>query len=61
MKITYDTTKRDKTLAERDIDFLEAADVFAGRHFTFTDNRVDYGECRQITIGYLGVRMVIVG
>ncbi len=61
MKITYDPSKRDKTLADRGIDFLEAAEVFAGRHFTFLDNRADYGECRQITVGYLGVRIVVVG
>lgn len=61
MKITYDTAKRAKTIAERDIDFMEAKEVFAGRHFTFLDDRVDYGEPRQITVGYLGLRMVMLG
>lgn len=61
MKITYDPAKRDKTLKDWGIDFEEAAKVFAGRHFTFIDDRLDYGEPRQITVGYLDSRMVMVG
>jgi uncharacterized protein len=61
MKITCDPHKRAKTLEERGIDFLDAIQVFAGRHFTGIDDRKDYGEIRQITIGYLSERMVIVG
>ena len=33
----------------------------SGQHFTAEDNRKDYGEIRQITVGFLHGRMVIVG
>ena len=34
MEIEFDQAKRDKTLAERDLDFAQAAAIFAGHHFT---------------------------
>ncbi|MEO5334441.1 MAG: BrnT family toxin [Magnetococcus sp. YQC-5] len=39
MKITYDSAKRDKTLAERGLDFADAHEVFFGPEFTFPDSR----------------------
>lgn len=59
MPITFDTAKRDKTLAERGIDFMDAALVFEGRHFTLADDRREYGEARFITVGLLHQRMVV--
>lgn len=59
MKITYDPVKRLITLKDRELDFEEAKLVFAGRHFTKRDDRVDYGEDRFITIGRLRGRMVV--
>jgi len=61
MKITCDPNKRAKTLEERGLDFMDAAQVFAGSHLTGIDDRKDYGEARQITIGYLNGRTVVVG
>ncbi|MBF0283143.1 MAG: BrnT family toxin [Magnetococcales bacterium] len=58
MKITYDPAKRDKTLAERGLDFLRAPEVFAGEQYTRQDDRRDYGEPRFITMGTLDGRMV---
>ncbi len=46
MEITFDPAKRDKTLAERGLDFARCDEVFAGRHFTGEDLRTDYGEPR---------------
>jgi uncharacterized DUF497 family protein len=40
---------------------MDAAHVFAGKYVTADDNRKDYGESRQITIGYLAGRMVVMG
>lgn len=37
-----------------------AAQVFAGKHFTAPDGRVDYGEPRYITVGEMDGRMVVV-
>ena len=59
MKISYDQAKRDKTLAERGLDFTDFGKVLNGKHFTLEDDRVDYGESRFITIGYLDHRMVV--
>jgi uncharacterized protein len=60
MKITFDPAKRDATWRDRGLDFLDAADVFAGRRFEFPDKRFDYGEVRNVTVGYLRDRMMIV-
>jgi uncharacterized protein len=59
-RITSDPKKRDRTLAERKIDFADAAEVFAGDTLDFPDDRSDYGETRIITVGHLRGRMVIV-
>lgn len=59
MAIEFDPGKRDKTLAERGLDFARAGEVFAGRHFTAEDDREDYGESRYITVGKLDDRMVV--
>ncbi|TFW12500.1 BrnT family toxin [Brevundimonas intermedia] len=59
MRITFDPSKRERTLAERGLDFARAAAVFDGDHLTFEDDRHDYGERRLITIGPLTDRMVV--
>ena len=59
MDIEFDPDKRDKTMAERGIDFARAAEVFADRHFTAEDQREDYAEPRYITVGKLDARMVV--
>ena len=60
MLITFDPRKRQLTLAQRDLDMARADEVFAGPTLTHVDDRMDYGEARFITIGYLDRRMVIV-
>ena len=57
----YDPTKRDKTLADRGLDFESAALVFVGRVHEIEDVRHDYGECRMMCFGELNGRMVVVG
>ena len=59
MRITCDPVKRQWTLEERGLDLLRAKDVFAGPHFTRTDDRQDYGEPRFITAGWLDARLVV--
>jgi len=60
MKITFDPGKRALTLAERGLDFEDAADLFRGDTLDFPDDRQDYGELRMITVGHLRGRMMIV-
>jgi uncharacterized DUF497 family protein len=61
MRVTFDRTKRDKTLAERGLDFADAAFVFAGVTVEIEDTRKNYGETRVICYGLLEGRMVVVG
>jgi uncharacterized DUF497 family protein len=60
MAITFDPAKRERTLAERELDFAEAGKVLDGVKFQFVDDRRDYGEERITTAGLLRGRMVIV-
>ncbi|WP_029004153.1 BrnT family toxin [Azorhizobium doebereinerae] len=60
MNVTCDPGKRLTTLAERGIDFMDAAEVFAGKTLTLEDDRFDYGEIRFQTYGFLAGRMVMV-
>ncbi len=59
MKITFDPAKRNKTLAGRGLDFLDAVKLFSGDVLTREDIRFDYGEARFVTAGYLAGRMVV--
>ncbi len=61
MRITFDPLKRDRTLTERGLDFLDAEIVFEGVTLEFEDMRKDYGEQRIVCFGLLAGRMVAVG
>lgn len=61
MRITYDPAKRQKSLAERGLDFEDAGEVFAGVTVEVDDDRLDYGERRIICYGLLEGRIVVVG
>jgi uncharacterized protein len=60
MKFTCDPAKRAKTITERGIDIMDAAEIFTGESFSYQDARKDYGECRMITVGFIKGRMVVV-
>lgn len=61
MQIEFDTEKREKTLAERGLDFARAYEVFSTLHIEQVDERHDYGEVRRIVFGCLdGVFVVMV-
>ncbi len=53
MRITFDPTTREKTPAERRLDFADATFVFAGVTVEFEDTRKHYGETRVICYGLL--------
>lgn len=59
MKIAFDETKRRINLDRRGLDFRDALKVFAGTTRTLVDDRIDYGEERLITYGYLDGRAVV--
>jgi len=60
MRLTFDSAKREKTLAERGLDFVRAREVFEGVTVTTDDSRRHYGEDRRVTVGYLDGRIVVV-
>jgi uncharacterized DUF497 family protein len=61
MKTTFDPAKRNWTLAHRGLDFaVDAEKVFSGDTVTAIDDRVDYGEIRWISAGFLNGRMVVI-
>ena len=61
MRITFDPAKRDRTLAERGLDFADAAQVFSGTTVEMEDIRWDYGERRILCYGLLAGRVVVIG
>jgi len=61
MRILFDPAKRNKTLAERGLDFADAKFVFAGVTLEVEDSRKEHGEPRIICYGLLDERMVVVG
>ncbi len=61
MRISYDPAKRARTLAERGLDFEDAATVFQGTTVEVEDLRREYGERRLVCYGLLQGRLVVVG
>ena len=61
MRITFDPVKRAKPLAERGLDFADAALIFAGVTVEIEDTRKNYGEKRVTCCGLLAGRAVVVG
>lgn len=60
MQIEYDPAKRDATMLKRGLDMAEAGTVFETEILTVEDGRMDYGELRFVTVGYLNARMMFV-
>ena len=60
MEFSFDPDKRNWTLHVRGLDFARAAEVFDAETVTFPDLRLNYGEARFNTIGFLDGRMVVV-
>lgn len=61
MPVIFDPAKRERTLAERGLDFADADIVFDGVTLEVEDTRRDYGEERIICYGLLAGRMVVIG
>ena len=61
MRITFDPAKRERTLADRGLDFEDAALVFEGLTVEIEDTRRNYGEPRIICYGLLSGRLDVAG
>jgi uncharacterized DUF497 family protein len=51
MNFTFDAAKRAEVLEKHRVDILFAALIFDGPCLTWVDDRQDYGEIREISIG----------
>jgi uncharacterized protein len=61
MEIEFDPVKRLLTLKDRGLDFLDAPRLFASRSLTVVDDRIDYGEERFVSYGFIdGVAVAVV-
>jgi uncharacterized protein len=53
----WDETKRRRNIAEHRVDFTAAENFDWESALTGVDHREDYGELREIAIGFIGVRL----
>jgi uncharacterized DUF497 family protein len=61
VRVTWDPIKRERTLADRGLDFADAVAVFVGITVEIEDTRRNYGERRIICYGLLSGRLVVIG
>jgi uncharacterized DUF497 family protein len=61
MRVTFDPGKRARTLADRGLDFEDAAIDFDGTTVEIEDGRRNCGESRIIRYGLLSGRLVVIG
>jgi uncharacterized protein len=60
MEFEWDEVKRQKVIAERQVDILYAALIFDGPVLTRIDDREDYGERRLISLGMVDDEFFVV-
>lgn len=60
MDFEWDQDKNKTNFEKHGVSFEEAVDIFEAHIVTWTDNRKDYNETRNISIGTLGKAVVIV-
>jgi uncharacterized protein len=60
VRVEFDPAKRQRTLDERGLDFVDAGVVLERPNITYEDLRRDYAERRLITLGRLRGRLVFI-
>ena len=60
MRFIWHEPKRQANLKKHGVDFIDSERVFAGPTFTFEDDHEDYGEQRWVTLGLLGVKVIVI-
>ena len=58
-RFEWDEAKDAENLRKHGIRFVEAAEIFDGPVLTALDERFEYGEMREISIGFLGGLVVL--
>ena len=59
MKFEWDENKNRQNKQKHGISFEEAQEIFNGIVFTAIDDRLDYGEIREISIGAIGGVVIV--
>lgn len=59
MELEWDEEKRQRTLNERGLDFADIVDFDFVTGHTTRDSRFEYGETRNVTVGYLHDRLCV--
>jgi uncharacterized protein len=60
MKLSWDETKRQRTLTDRGLDFASAAQISGVYEYIIEDTRFDYGERRYMSLGHINARLCVV-
>ncbi len=60
MKIDFDPDKDAKNRARHGVSLALAAEMEWETALIWSDRRVDYGEDRQVGVGYIGMRLFVV-
>lgn len=60
MRFVWHEPKGQANLKMHGVDFADAERAFTGPTFTFEDDREDYGEQRWVTLGLLGMKVVVI-
>ncbi|MFZ5862419.1 MAG: BrnT family toxin [Nitrospirota bacterium] len=60
MKFEWDHRKNERNIRERGLDFADAAEMFDGPMLVAPDTRRDYDESRQIGMGLVRGRLMVV-
>jgi uncharacterized DUF497 family protein len=56
--VKYESRKRAKTLRTRSLDFEDFPKLFEYSTLEWLDDRADYGEVREVVMGFLGDTLV---
>ena len=61
MRFSWDPAKNARNIQERGLSFAEAAPMWEGPMLVWIDNRRNYGEVREIGLGMVEQRVMVVG
>ncbi len=61
MRFSWDPSKNARNIRERGLSFAEAALMWEGPMLVWIDDRRDYGEVREIGLGTVGQRVMVIG
>lgn len=61
MRFTWDPAKNARNLRERGLSFADAAPMWKEPMLVWVDTRHEYGEARQVGLGMVGQRVMVVG